>query len=88
MELPTTWYVLSAREQSETDSRNSQHWNSIEETHSTEQDWQDISECFLSVGIFPLKVHSQPLSGRVNLGKRNLALLFLPFTRMLLEHWM
>ena len=35
-------------------------------------DLQDISECFQSVGISPQKVHAQPLSGRVNLGKREL----------------
>ena len=66
---------LSVREQSETDSRNSDvsdEINYIEEIHSIEQDRQDISECFQSVGISLLKVHAQPLSGRVNLGKRKL----------------
>ena len=66
---------LSVTEQSETDSRNSDgsdEINYIEETHSIEQDWQDISESFQSVGISPLKVHAQPFSGRVNLGKRKL----------------
>ena len=56
---------LSVREQSETDNRNSDVSNEInytEEIHSTEQDRQDISEYFQSVGISPLKVHSQPLS--------------------------
>ena len=45
---------LSVREQSETDSRNSDmndEINYIEEIHSIEQDRQDISECFQSVGI-------------------------------------
>ena len=46
--------------------------NYTEEIHSIEQDWQDISECFQYVGISPMKVHAQPLSGRVNLGKRKL----------------
>ena len=66
---------LSVREQSETDSRNSavsDEINYIEEIHSIEQDQQDISECFQSVGIPPLKVHAQPLSVTVNLGKRKL----------------
>ena len=66
---------LSVREQSEADSRNSDgndEINYIEETHSIEQDWQDISESFQSVDISPLKVHAQPFSGRVNLGKRKL----------------
>ena len=44
--------------------------NYIGEIHSIEKDLQDISECFQSVGIPPLKVHAQPLSGRVNLGNR------------------
>ena len=47
--------------------------NYIEEIHSIEQDRQDISECFQSVGIPPLKVRAQPLSGRLNLGKRKLS---------------
>ena len=66
---------LSVREQSETDSRNSDvsdEINYIEETNSIEQDRQDISECSQSVGILLLKVHAQSLSGRVNLGKRKL----------------
>ena len=66
---------LPVREQSETDRRNSDvsdEINYIEEMNSIEQDRQDISKCFQSVGISPLKVHSQPLSGRVNLGKRKL----------------
>ena len=66
---------LSVRGQSDTDSRNSDvsdEINYIEETHSIEQDRQDISECFQSVGMSLLKVHAQPLSGRVNLGKRKL----------------
>ena len=46
--------------------------NYKEELHNIEQDWQDISDCFQSVGISPLKVHAQPLSGRVNLRKRKL----------------
>ena len=46
--------------------------NYIEEINSIEQDRQDISECFQSAGISPLKVHAQPLFGRVNLGKRKL----------------
>ena len=57
---------LSVREQSETDSRNSDvsdEMNYIEEIHSIEQDWEDISECFQFVGISPLKVYAQPLSG-------------------------
>ena len=52
----------------------------LEETHSTEQGQQDISECFQYVGISQLKVYAQPLSGRVNL-----TLLFLPFKRKLLD---
>ena len=63
---------LSVREQSETDSRNSDvsdEINYMEEINSIEQDRQDISECFQSVGISP---HAQPLSERVNLGKRKL----------------
>ena len=63
---------LSVREQSETDSRNSDvsdEINFMEEINSIEQDRQDISECFQSVGISP---HAQPLSERVNLGKRKL----------------
>ena len=44
--------------------------NYIEEIKSIEQDQHDISEYFPSVGISPLKVHGQSLSGRVNLGKR------------------
>ena len=63
---------LSVREQSETASSNSDvsdEINYIEETHNTEQDRQDISEYFQSVGISPLKVHAQPLSGRIDLGK-------------------
>ena len=39
---------LSVREQIEKDSRNSDvsdKINHIEETHSIEQDWQNISEC-------------------------------------------
>ena len=63
----------SVREQSETDSRNSDvsdEINYIEEVHCIEQDQLDISECFQSVGISPLKVHAQPLSGRINFGKR------------------
>ena len=67
---------LSVREQSETDSRNSDvndEINYIEEIHSTEQDQQDISEYFQSFDISPLKVHAQLLSGRVNLGKRKLS---------------
>ena len=66
---------LTVREQSEADSRNSDvsdEINYIEEIHTTEQDWQDISECFQSVGTSPLKVHAHALSGRVNLGKRKL----------------
>ena len=66
---------LSVREQSETDSRNSDvsdEINYIEEIHSIEQDRQDISECFQSVGISPLKVLAQPLSERINLRKRKL----------------
>ena len=66
---------LSVREQKEADSRNSDvsnEMNYIEKIHSIEQDQQDISECFQSVGISPLKVHVQPLSGRVSLGKRKL----------------
>ena len=62
----------SVREQSETDSRNSDvsdEINYMEEINSIEQDRQDISECFQSVGISP---HAQPLSERVNLGKRKL----------------
>ena len=46
--------------------------NYIQETHSIEQDRQEISECFQYVGISPLKVHAQPLSERVNLGQRKL----------------
>ena len=64
---------LSLREQSETDSKNpdvSDEINYIGEIHSIEKDLQDISKCFQSVGIPPLKVHAQPLSGRVNLGNR------------------
>ena len=38
----------------------------------TEQDQQDISECSQCVAISPLKIHVQPLSGRVNFGKRKL----------------
>ena len=45
----------------------------VMEIHSIEQDRQDISECFQSVGISLLKVHAQPLSGRVNLSKRKLS---------------
>ena len=66
---------LSVREQSEIDSRNSDvsdEINHIEKIHNIEQDWQDMSKCFQSVGISPLKVHDQPLSGRANLGKRKL----------------
>ena len=66
---------LSVREQSGTDSRNSDmsdEINYIAEINSTEQDRQDISKCFQSIGISPLKVLAQPLSGRVNLGKRKL----------------
>ena len=64
---------LSAREQSKTESRNSDvsdEINYIEEIHSIEQEQQDISECFQSAGRSPLKVHAQALSGRVNLCKR------------------
>ena len=64
---------VSVREQSETDSRNldvSDEINYIGEIHSTEQDRQDISECFQSFGISSLKVHAHPLSRRVNLGNR------------------
>ena len=60
---------LSVIEQSEADSTNSDvsdEINYIEEIHSPEQDRQDISECFQSVDILPLKVHAQPSSGRVN----------------------
>ena len=46
--------------------------NYIEEIQSIEQDRQDISECFQSFGILSLKVHAQPLSGRINLGERKL----------------
>ena len=63
---------LSVREQSETDRRNSDvsdEINYIEEINSIEQDRQGISKCFQSVGISP---HAQPLSERVNLGKRKL----------------
>ena len=66
---------LSVREQSEADNRNSDvsdEINYIEETNSIEQDRQDISECFQTIGISPMKAHAQPLSGRVNLGKRKL----------------
>ena len=66
---------LYLREQSETDSTNSDvsdEINYTEKIHCTEQDQQDISECFQSVDISPLKVHAQPVSGRVNLGKRKL----------------
>ena len=66
---------LSLRKQSETNSRNSDvsnEMNHIEEINSIGQDRLDISECFQSVGISPLKVHAQPLSGRVNLSKRKL----------------
>ena len=52
---------LSVREQKEADSRNSDvsnEMNYIEKIHSIEQDQQDISECFQSVGISPLKVHA------------------------------
>ena len=45
----------------------------VMEIHSIEQDGQDISECFQSVGISLLKVHAQPLCGRVNLSKRKLS---------------
>ena len=64
---------LSVREQSKTESRNSDvsdEINYIEEIHSIEQEQQDISECFQSAGRSPLKVHAQALSGRVNLCKR------------------
>ena len=64
---------LSVREQSETDCRNSDvsdEINYIEEIHRIEQDRHNISECFQSVSISPLKVHAQPLPGRVNFGKR------------------
>ena len=67
---------LSVREQSETNSINSDvsdEINYIEEINCIEQDQQDIPECFQSVGLSPLKVHAQPLSGRVNLGKRKLS---------------
>ena len=60
---------------SETDSRNSDvsdEINYLKEIDSIEQDRQDISECFRSVGISRLKVHAQPLSRRANLGKRKL----------------
>ena len=63
------------RGESETDGKNSvvsDATDYIEEIHSIEQDWQDISECFQPVGISPLKVHAQPLPGRVKLGKRKL----------------
>ena len=63
------------REQSEADSRNSDtsdEINYIEGVHSNEQDWQDTSECFQSVGISSLKVHARSLSGRTNLDKRKL----------------
>ena len=66
---------LSVREQSETNSRNSDvsdEINYIEEIQNIEQDQQDISECFQSVGILPQKVHAQSLPGRVNFGKRKL----------------
>ena len=56
---------LSVREQSETDSRNSDvsdEISYIEEIHSTEQDRKDISECFESVAISPLEANAQPLS--------------------------
>ena len=42
------------------------------ETNILWENQQGISECFQSVGISPLKVHAQPFSGRVNLGKRKL----------------
>ena len=64
---------LSVTEQSETYTRNSDvgdEINYIEEIWNIEKDQQDISECFQSVGILPLKVHAQSLSGRVNFGKR------------------
>ena len=64
---------LTVREQSETDSKNpdvSDEINYIGDIHSIEKDLQDISECFQSAGVLPLKVHAQPLSGRVNLGNR------------------
>ena len=66
---------LFVREKSETDSRNSDvsdKINYIEEICNTDKNQQDISDCFQSVGISLLKVHAQPLSGRVNLGKRKL----------------
>ena len=66
---------VSVREQSETDCRNSDvtdEINYIEEINSIKQDRQDISQCFQSAAISPLKVHAQPLSGRVNLGKTKL----------------
>ena len=66
---------FSVREQSEADSRNldvSDEINYTERIHSIEQDQQGMPECFQSVGISPLKIHAQPLSGTVNLGKRKL----------------
>ena len=66
---------LSRREQSETDSRNSDLSDEItyiEEIHRIEHDRQDISECFQTVGILLLKLHAQQLSGRVIVGKRKL----------------
>ena len=61
---------LFVRELSKTDGRNSgvkDEINYIEEIHSTEQDRQDIPECFQSAGISPLKVHAQPLHCLVEL---------------------
>ena len=66
---------FSVREQSETDTRNSDlciEINYIEQIHGIEQNRQDVSECVQSVGISQLKVHTQTLSGRINLGKRKI----------------
>ena len=68
-----TNFLLESK--SETDSRNSDVSDEIiyiEEVHSIEQDQQDISQCFQSVGISNESTYAQPLSGGINLSKRKL----------------
>ena len=63
------------KEQSQSESTSSDECDAIDDLENVlnvENDRQDISECFLAVGMSPLKLHAQPLPSRINLGKRKL----------------
>ena len=48
--------------------------DNYEHMHNLEKNRQDISDCFDIIGVSPIKLHAQPLSSRVNLGKRKVTI--------------